>query len=224
MINITMEGPDFSGNMFREFANEKLSNNKEKYSKYSEFARKLNSGEFNLEFDGFLIDCLHQPYRRRKEYNHIDAYFISEILADYFNGNIMFAILRTADVAKRDKDKNLINQILASATPFHGEFIKYDSKFVGGKEYCDGYLDFEGKVKFINHQNDESEIENFSGLLEVGYTDISSTFVHLFCNRGQLARFPYGHKMIGLFIKTDYEQKMPDYSIEMPSMKNRKEN
>ncbi len=224
MINKTIAGPDLSGSMFREFANEDLSKNKEKYSVYSEFARQLNSGEFNLEFDNFLLDCLHQPYKGRKEYNHVDAYFISEILTDYLKGNIMFAIMKTTDFAKKDKDTELNNEILASATPYLGNLIKYDSKFIGGIGYCDGYLDFEGKVKFINNQNNELEVENFSGLLEVGNTDISSTFVHLFCNRGQLARFPYGHKMIGLFIKTDYELKMPDYSIEDSIIKNRKEN
>lgn len=195
---------DISGYMIREFANKDLSNNKEEYSKYCEYARKLNSNEINLNSDPFFIDCLHQPYRSRKEYNHVDAFFLSKILTDYYQGTIIFAILKTPDKAKKDKETELNNRSISDATPIHGKFRKYNSIFLGGKGFCDGHLQFEGNVVFIK-KNDPVKINKFDELLEVGYTDIATTYAHLFINKGQLARFPYGHNMIGLFIKTNYE-------------------
>lgn len=195
---------DFSGGMLREFVNEDLSKDKKIYFEYSEYARKLNSKEIDLEADVFFIDCLHQPYRTRKEYNHVDAFLISRILSEYAKGNILFAVLRTKNSPYKDNKIDENNNVIKNAVPIHGTFKNYDCQFYGGKGCCDGFLQFSGNVKFISGEEKEEFIEEFDGLLEVGFCDISTVFAHLFFNKGQLARFPYNHDMIGLFIKKDF--------------------
>jgi len=205
---------DLSGEMFREFANEDLTKDKEKYEKFSKIARQLNSGEIDLNCDPFLIDCVHQPHRGRKEYNHIDAYLINLFFDDFYRGNILFAILKTKDKAYSDHKKEKNNKSLNSAVPFHGKFDSYDVNFSGGKGYCDGYLNFKGEVIFNKNVSlNETKItivNKFDGVLEVGSCDISTVWVHLFVNQGHLARFPYNHNKIGLFIKTNYKGSIDD--------------
>lgn len=202
---------DYSGIMFRESANRDLCLDKEKYQMYCELARQLNLGDSPLLQDDFIFDCFHQPYRGCKEFNHVDAYYLTQLHDRLASGEIQFCILEAKDFAKRDKDINKNTEILENLLPFRGNVGSIQADVFGDKKVGDGYLNVEGELVFMLNTNDGEQsdfikVSNFDGILEIGYTDVATTYAHLIANCGSLARFPYKRKMVGLFINQNFEE------------------
>ncbi len=204
---------------YRAFMNQKLCNNKVEYDRYCEFARLLNIGEIKpFEQDAFLKACFYQSIVPYNEYNHLDAFFLSQMLNDYYNGNILFAVLQTHGEPEMSKDLLFTNQIVCTALPCRGDIEELDASYEGSNGVSDGYFGFKGDVEFWSQKlngnelvKDVHRVQQFNGLLQVGFTDLATTYCHLYVNKGNLVRFPYHFELAGLLMLKDLNSNTNQY-------------
>jgi len=173
---------------------------------YIDYLEKMKAGFFkNLSVFG-------QHFRG---FDLVDAMIFSRLHTRMCNGEILSAEIEVGHEPVADRYEKENNEFLKSLPyPFSAKFLN------GPGGYCDGWFYWEKPVFVGVKKPDDDKIIEEQLMprycqLEVGYTQLSRTFFHLF-EEGCLARWPYHSNIITLlYHNTQTEKKeklryMPD--------------
>jgi len=144
-----------------------------------------------------LWEVVGQEHRTR-ESSLITALTMLRILPLYFEGDLVIIRIPFGEQAQADDDIEG-NQLRLNRLP-----KGYSGTFWGGKGYHDGQFSWEGKLRVeVPRRNGHVILKPGSVPLEVGTTNGSTTFMHLYQCWG-LARWPYHHDFITLLIPLEW--------------------
>ena len=165
---------------------------------------KMNSGFYAQ----WYLDMLMQIYHRR--YDLCDAERFSQVHTAIGLGQVLFCRIEVGVGPFRDSAKKLNNEALADLPhPF-------SAKFIGGPGDSDGYLEWSDTIEVasknpVNGIVTTASVDQGRAPLEVGYTSIGTTWLHL-VQSWFVARWPYGYKYMYLLFKNDPSLWCPCYS------------
>ena len=160
---------------------------------YFDYKDKLLQGYFEQDY----VDAIMDPYMVR-EIDLMRAAHFADIHTALCMGEVLYCKIRVGKTPGGDTEESYNNKLLSNIPE------PYSAKFYGGSGGDnDGNLRWHGKVSVgIITTNGEkirkSLPTDFSAPLEVGYTEPTTTLLHLACER-LLARWPYGSEFIWLF-------------------------
>jgi hypothetical protein len=172
-----------------------------------EVCQKLNAGTYNQWF----VDCLTQHWTGIKQgYDLFDAYVFAEFWGDLLHGDIAYAVIGVSKPPGRDRDRVKNNSILATLPP------PFRAEFFGGRGDDDGDFRWDTEITLTTTRLDEHNqqvsgqtmLEPGCAPLEVGTTMPGRTLAHL-RTEGVVARWPYNHDRIGLFVQMSIPKDAP---------------
>lgn len=187
---------------------DKLMGDPDKIYVYSDYLRKMRSGHFDKTY----IDNVMQKYSSYgdDEYDIYDAYAFAQFHFLMGSGKLASAKVNIGLKPKANDEVEYHNNVLRKGKIIYGAFV-------GGLGDSDGHITWDKPLEFqIMHASETDDTIERSALivssrqlpLEVGFTDGSRTLLHLYQDHG-LARWPYGSKIITLYLNLDQSRVDP---------------
>ena len=157
-------------------------------------------------YNKFLEDCIFQ-HHWTQTLSLTDAHIFTLFWSHFLKGDIYYTTIETISEPYPDKDKESNNKILQDLPrPFFGEF--WGGKGAGGDGSLFAKRPIVLEAPAMYYKDKKKILYNLKGgvTLEIGSTSASTTGFTLMQQK-RLARFPYNHKKIGLFIFKDFIRK-----------------
>jgi hypothetical protein len=190
-----------------DLADHRLSNDSYLLAEMWQLQIRLNCGHFAQEW----VDALMQTHRDR--YDVYDAYGFAMLWSALLRGEICHSICEIHEECGSNRDLGRNGRILSSLARIkwkNGQYVRCNAEFTGGLADADGYFRWVDPLHFGRHlcgdhqfdalrcSTDTVIVEARELPLEVGYTDVGTSYGHIFSERG-LASWPYGSSRIYLF-------------------------
>lgn len=198
-------------NVFRrsleEITDRRLGEDSKLLSEIWQLQLRLNGGHFSKEW----LNALMQTYRGK--YDIYDAFGFAVLWSGLLTGEIYYAVCDIGRECGSDQDISTNHGFLSSLTHLagpRGSYLRCKADFFGGLSDSDGFFEWLDPLEFQYHADsgthDNLSLCRYSTVsvdrgrlpLEVGYTEVGTSFGHIFAERG-LVRWPYRSTRLYLF-------------------------
>jgi hypothetical protein len=179
-----------------EIVNSSVKENKKYANILVDYMIKLKTGYWEQEY----VDAIFQNERDVVDLS--DAFCFAKIHSSIYNRDIArLQVFVGKTPSKNEAEEENNNKLKNIPYPFSSEFIPGK----GGSATDDGYLCWNKEISGGLYNKEKDVYEEFTipprtVPLEVGSTDASRSYFHLFQDES-LARWPYGSEWIDVFVK-----------------------